>query len=351
MSTGNIWGRKFRIVTYGESHGPALGVVIDGCPSGVKFDEELLHYFLKRRRPGGALASPRNETDSPEVLSGVFEGRTLGTPISILIRNEDARPEDYKNVHRPGHADDLWASKFNHSDPRGGGRASGRETVARVAAGAVAQMVLKEISPSILVLGYSSQIGPLKLSKMEKEEIMANFSTPFVDEFPARFPSPSKKQDVIDLLSHAKQIGESWGGSADIVIKGLPAGLGQPVFHKLKSDFAAALMGVGATCAFEVGHSLENLEKEGSKFHTETKGKSSYGGQRGGLSTGEDLFLRVYFKPTSSVLATAKVGRHDPCIIPRAVPVLESMVTLAVLDHILLSVTDNINTLKEIFCD
>ncbi|KHD88709.1 MAG: chorismate synthase [Bdellovibrio sp. ArHS] len=336
------FGSRFVITSFGESHGAALGVVIDGCPAGVRFDEGLLKKELERRRPGshgsGQIVSGRQEADAPEVLSGVFEEKTLGTPIAIVVRNQDARSQDYKDIKnspRAGHADDMWKNKFGHSDHRGGGRSSGRETVSRVMAGAVAQMLLHETSPKTRVIGYASQIGPFSLTPDERVQL----SSKNIDSFQARFPS-SRDSEVASLLQSAQQSGDSYGGVAEILIENPPAYLGQPVFHKLKSDLAQAFLSVGATNGFELGLGFDAAEVKGTAFHQGSQ--EAYGGIRGGLSTGESILLKVSFKPTSSILDVAKKGRHDPCIVTRAIPVLEAMTWLVLADHWLWSKTDHI---------
>lgn len=333
----NSFGTRFIVTSFGESHGPALGVVLDGVPAGVHFEEEFLRQELARRRPGGALVSARQELDAPEVLSGVFQGKTLGTPIAILVRNQDARSEDYQNLtFRPGHSDDLWRAKFGHSDPRGGGRSSGRETVSRVMAGAVAKMILRAMAPELRIVGFASQIGSLALSSEESQKA----SSLDIDSFPARFPSSSQGSAVTHLLEQARQDGRSYGGTAVLQVIGAPIGLGQPVFHKLKSDLASAFFGIGATSAVEIGDGLQAADAEGSAFHAVSRGQ--YGGIRGGLSSGEEMRILVTFKPTSSVLDNAKKGRHDPCIVPRAIPVLEAMAAMVLVDHLLWMRTDRL---------
>lgn len=341
--SANTFGNRFQIHTFGESHGTALGCVVDGCPSNLEFDMGLLKTELERRRPGhhglqtGEVVSQRNEADEPEILSGVFEGKTLGTPIAILVRNQDARSQDYKSIAqnpRAGHADDVWKMKFGHSDPRGGGRSSGRETVARVMGGAVGKMILKKMAPNLKIIGFSTQIGALKLSTEEKNQFLQTSHAESYpqDKFFARFPS-SLDQQVHELLKTAQASGESYGAKVEIRVQNMLQGLGQPVFHKLKSDLAAALMSVGAVCAFQLGEG--NPESEtGTQFHQKAE-SANYGGIRGGISTGEDLILQVTLKPTSSILDVAKKGRHDPCIATRAIPVLESMVALVLVDHLL----------------
>lgn len=305
----NQFGNFFQLSSFGESHGAAMGVVIDGCPSGVPFDLELLQTELDRRRPGTSSAvSARSELDQVEVLSGVFEGQTLGTPIAMLVRNQDARSQDYKEIAkepRIGHADDTWSSKYGHRDHRGGGRSSGRETVSRVMAGAVAQMFLRQIYPELQVKGEAKRIGP--------------FESGITNE-------------VMAFLEKAKIEGKSYGGTVGLTVKGMPKNLGQPVFHKLKSDLASAILSIGATTGFELGAGFSAVEEEGSEFHSRNDSEV-YGGIRGGISTGEDLHFSVAFKPTSSVKDVAKKGRHDPCIVPRAIPVVEAMTWLVLADH------------------
>lgn len=338
----NSFGQRFVVTSFGESHGAALGVVIDGVPAGVAWDETILSRELQRRRPGqSAVVSGRAEGDQPEVLSGVFEGKTLGTPIAMIVRNADARSEDYKSIAqnpRTGHADDVWKLKFGHSDPRGGGRSSGRETVSRVMAGAVARMVLAQ-SP-IRFMGFASSIGPFDLSSDDYSRITPAVENP-ADAFVARFPSATRTALVEKLLLDAKAEGRSYGGVAELWIDGLPQGLGQPVFHKLKSDLAMAMMSIGATAGVEFGSGFSSAKAEGSAFHSQAE-NSAYGGIRGGISTGERLIMRVAFKPTASVLDVAKKGRHDPCIVPRAIPVMEAMAAIVIADHVLLSKTDRI---------
>ncbi len=343
---GNVWGKCFCVHSFGESHGSAMGVVIDGCPAGVLFDQKLLDWSLQRRRPGqSALTSSRKEEDRPRVLSGVFEGKTLGTPIAIIVENQNQRSQDYDDIKRAprlGHADDVWKSKFGHIDHRGGGRSSGRETVSRVMAGAVAEMLVRSLVSDIQVYGYGTQIGGIGLSKgFSRKESLEKLKNPRyeVDAFDSRLPEKEKAEQVRELLLKAKAEGKSYGGEVNLIIKGAPVGLGQPVFSKLKSDLAGAMMSVGATCSVKLGEGASAVQAEGSEFHA-SRGSASddshqYGGIRGGLSTGEDIILMVGFKPTSSVLDVAKAGRHDPCIVPRAIPVLEAMGWLVLADHLL----------------
>lgn len=333
--SASSFGQRFVVTSFGESHGTALGVVIDGCPAGVRFREDLLLRELQRRRPGAfspsqqGTVSNRKEEDRPEILSGVFEGLTLGTPLAMLVRNQDQRSHDYdevKNKPRAGHADDMWLMKFGHRDHRGGGRSSGRETVSRVMAGAVAQMFCAQAVPALQVRGFALKVGPFELSNEERSRVWQKD----IDSFAARFPS-SQHEQVRSLLQKAQADGESYGGVAEIRVKGVPAGLGQPVFHKLKADLGQAFLSIGATSGVEIG---EEAEGPGTAFHSDTN-SPRYGGIRGGITTGEELIARVIFKPTSSILDVAKKGRHDPCIVTRAIPVLESMMWLVLADHLL----------------
>ncbi len=350
--SANSFGSRFVITSFGESHGAALGVVIDGCPAGVRFDTDLLRRELARRRPGRhgkavSVVSDREEADAPEVLSGVFDGRTLGTPIAILVRNTDARSGDYAAIAvqpRPGHADDVWRGKFGHSDHRGGGRSSGRETVCRVMAGAVARMLARQLAPGMRVRAFASRIGPVELDARDRLELARAFAAEgdedAVDAFSARMPIAAKNAEVERLLQEAKTAGKSYGGTVEIWVEGPPAFLGQPVFHKLKADLAGAFMSIGATAAVELGEGGDVAGAEGSEFHARGAGESPYGGIRGGISTGERILLRIAFKPTATVLDVAKKGRHDPCIVPRAIPVLEAMTYVVLADHLLWARTD-----------
>ena len=355
MKAANSFGQHLVITTFGESHGAAMGVVIDGCPSEVPFDMKLLIKELERRRPGqhgqkNSVVSDREEKDQPEVLSGVYDGKTLGTPIAIIIRNQDQRSQDYAKIAkepRPGHADDTWKIKFGHTDPRGGGRSSGRETSARVMGGAVAQMLLRELCPELSITGFASSIGSVQMSSDEidtvKKQLQQNDQLD-IDSFAARLPNKKKSEEVEAMLLSGKKEGRSYGGVVEVNIFNPPAGLGQPVFHKLKNDLASAFMSVGATAAVELGAGALVAEAEGSEFHSQSD-SSHYGGVRGGISTGETITFKVYFKPTATVLHAAKQGRHDPCIVPRAIPVLEAMAALVIADHILLGATDRLSNL------
>lgn len=342
---GNSFGEVFCLTTFGESHGAAMGAVIDGCPAGVHWRQDLLERFLQRRRPGlYALTSPRNEPDQAQILSGVFENKTLGTPIAAVIFNQDARSQDYSSAAvkmRQGHATDLWQEKYGHSDPRGSGRASGRETVSRILGGSVARMLTEQLYPQVRVIAFTSSLGAVSLSQEElvaaKESLRDDPWS--VDQFSLRFPSVTKNATLEALLHKAVETGESYGGVASLYIEGLPKGLGQPVFGKLKTSLAAAYLSVGATIALDIGEGFVGAVKNGNEFHNS---QQDYGGLRGGLSTGDPISLRIAFKPTSSRGDVAKKGRHDPCILPRALPVLEAMTWLVLADQILLTRLDQL---------
>lgn len=338
--SANTFGTLFKMTSFGESHGKALGVVIDGCPAGIDFNLDLLIANLARRKPGqSSITTDRKEADAPVVLSGVFENKTLGTPICIIVENTDHKSADYneiRNQSRIGHADDTWKKKFGHVDHRGGGRSSGRETLTRVLAGSVAQMLVQKLQSKVLIKAFSAEIGPYKLSANELETVWKQN----IDSYPTRFPS-IQSNEIVTMLEQAKIEGESFGGVAELRIKNVPTGLGQPVFHKLKSDLASAMMSLGASVAVELGEGFKSSELAGSEFHKEME-SSNYGGIRGGISTGEEISIRVAFKPTSSIKDVAKKGRHDPCIIPRAIPVLESMAWIVLADHMLWTRLDKI---------
>ncbi len=328
----NTFGTHFQVSTFGESHGPAMGALIEGVPAGVPFSWDLIEEKMKERRPGYfPWLSTRKEPDIPELLSGVFEGKTTGTPLALLVRNKDAKPKDYdliKNFSRAGHCDDLWKEKFKHVDYRGGGRASGRETVGRVLGGAVAQMFVKFLYKDLNILAFASRIGPI-----ERKDVPQSFSK-------QKFFFGSQTNEVTQLLQDYKSKGMSCGGVVEVWIDHPPIGLGQPVFRKLKSDLASAFMGIGACFFVSLGKKDISLV-EGSVLHGR-KDSSHYAGIRGGLSTGERIVFELKFKAPSSVLDVAKTGRHDPCIVPRALVVVESMAWLVMADHILWSRMDRL---------
>jgi chorismate synthase len=332
----NTFGELFRVTTFGESHGPAMGAVIDGCPAGVRLTTADVQRALDRRRPGqSAVTTARAEADQVELLSGVYEDKTLGTPIAAVVRNADQRSGDYAKLEkedRPGHADRVWRERFVHRDPRGGGRTSGRETLCRVIGGAVAEALLAREAPAVSTVGWVSQVGPLVLSLPESIVTRAQ-----VDAHPTRCPEATMAAQAEALILDAKGKGDSLGGAITVRIDGLPTGLGEPVFGKLKSRLAEAVTSIGAVTGVVWGpDSLEErLKLPGSQFHApRADGRPSdvYGGIQGGLSNGEPVVLRVLFKPPATLADHAKAGRHDPCILPRAVPVVEAMVSMVLAD-------------------
>jgi chorismate synthase len=338
MSFKNTFGHLFKVHTFGESHGTAMGVVIDGCPAGLNIDEEKIKKYLNRRRPGqNEFVTSRNETDQYRILSGIYESKTLGTPIAVEILNQDQKSKDYSNLSpRKGHADQAWRDKYIHVDPRGGGRSSGRETVSRVFAGALARQALEILNPELKISVWIQSVGPLQ-NKKSFESFKNKFSLYEGLDCELGFPDGDQVEDLKALLTAAKSTGESYGGVIKVKIQNLKPSLGQPVFSKLKSDMASALFSIGATQGVTLGEA--NVHLKGSEFHAL---EQPYGGVQGGISTGEDIELEVLMKPTSSIKDVAKTGRHDPCILPRALVVVESMLSLVLLDHILLTRLDRI---------
>ena len=326
----NTFGELFRLTTFGESHGPALGVVVDGCPAGVPLAREQVQAALDRRRPGqSALTTARDEPDQVELLSGVFEGKTLGTPIAALVRNQDQRSEDYealRRVDRRGHADAVWRARFLHRDHRGGGRTSGRETLGRVIGGAVAEALLQRELPAVRTVAWVSQVGPWKARPPPPGLTRAE-----VDRHPTRCPDREVAEELEGRIAAAGAAGDSYGGAVDLRVVGLPVGLGEPVFNKLKALLAHGLGSVGAVTGLVWGPPdlLAALERPGSEFHQRP---DAYGGIQGGLSNGEPLEVRVYVKPPATLGEHARAGRHDPCILPRVVPVMEAMVSIVLAD-------------------
>lgn len=312
------------ITSFGESHGPGIGVVVDGVPPGVELNLDDLQKELDRRAPGQVKGTTsRKEPDSAEILSGVFEGKTLGTPIAVFIRNTNQRSKDYdklKSEYRPGHADETYMDKYGIRDHRGGGRSSGRETIARVIGGYFASLVI----PKVKVKGYISKLGPFV-----QNEIPTNLDEDFA---PYGFPDVSKNEEIEKYLVDLKKNGESRGGQVRIIVDQCPKGLGEPSFDKLKADFGKALMSIGAVVAYSYGLGEEFSNIDGSAA---SASRDNFGGIEGGISNGSRIILNVTFKPTSTIGDKAKEGRHDPCIIPRAIPVVESMVKLVLADHYL----------------
>ncbi len=322
---GNKFGKMFSVTSFGESHGTALGAVIDGMLPGVTFSLGDLQKELDRRAPGKiAGTTSRKEPDKVEILSGIFEGKTLGTPIAAIIRNNDQRSSDYKEIKtnpRPGHADQTTLDKYGIKDHRGGGRSSGRETIARVIAGYFAGLII----PEIKVKAYITQIGNIKLD----DSISVNLNDDFGEY---SFPDFSRDQEIREYLINLKTTGDSVGGKITIIVQGSPKGLGEPVFDKLKSDLAKACLSIGACVSFSYGLGEEMISEPGSEIN---KKRDNFGGIEGGISNGDTIKLNLSFKPTSTIGKSAKEGRHDPCIVPRVIPVAEAMVKIVLADHFL----------------
>jgi chorismate synthase len=346
---GNSFGRLLRVTTFGESHGPGVGVVVDGVPPGIPLSEADIQVELDRRRPGqSAITTPRSEKDRGEILSGVFDGRTTGTPVAILIRNQEQKSSDYeklRDVFRPGHADFTYTAKYGLRDWRGGGRSSGRETAARVAAGAIARKLLALRGAT--VTGYTLEIGGARAEGRDFTEIEKN---------PVRSPDPAAARLMIEKIEAAKSRGDSVGGVAEVVVRGCPAGLGDPVFDKLEALLSHAVMSIGAVRGIEVGVGFGAARMHGSAYNDALYAQegrvrsrtNNAGGVAGGISTGEEIVVRAAFRPPASIslpqttvdargnpAAVEVGGRHDPCIVPRAIPVLEAMVSLVIADCIL----------------
>lgn len=351
----NSFGQIFRLTTYGESHGPAIGGVIDGMPAGIKVDLDLLQSELNRRRPGqSALTTSRKESDQVELLSGVFEGLTTGCPIGFLVRNENQHSADYdnlRNVFRPSHADYTYQMKYGVRDHRGGGRTSARETISRVVGGAFAKMLLR--MSNIRICAYTSQVGPVALTGTYKDYDLSQ-----IEQNPVRCPDPDKADEMAGLIAEVKAQGDTIGGIITCVIEGCPVGLGEPVFDKLHAQLGAAMLGINAVKGFEYGEGFAGVTARGSEqndvFVPDAQGgiitlTNHSGGIQGGLSNGQPIVFRVAFKPVATLLqeqSTVDVcgnavklqarGRHDPCVLPRAVPVVEAMAAMVIADNLLL---------------
>ena len=358
---GNTFGKQFKITSWGESHGPAIGVTLDGFPSLFKIDVEHIQSELQRRKPGQSeISTQRKEEDSIEILSGLFDGKTTGAPISMLIWNKDQRSKDYnhlKNVFRPSHADFTYQAKYGIRDWKGGGRASARETIARVASGAIAKQWLAS-KFNTEILGFVKQISDLKAqisnSSINHESIESNI---------VRCPDNKIANKMIEKIKEARKNGDSLGGIIECVAKNVPVGLGEPVFDKLDADLAKAILSIPACKGFEIGSGFSGIEMTGSEHNDEffvnddnkIKTKTNHsGGVQGGISNGEDIILRAAFKPTATIIRSQKTvdsehntvelkgkGRHDPCVLPRAVPIVEAMVAIVIADHALLNTTNN----------
>jgi len=349
---GNSFGKAFVVTTYGESHGQAIGAIIDGCPPGVPIDLEEIQSELNRRRPGqSTIVSPRNEPDQIQIISGLLNGHSTGTPIHLFVSNNDFKKKDYSHLektYRPSHADFTYEAKYGSRDISGGGRSSARETVARVAAGAIAKQILKTYD--IRILAWVSQVGPVILSETynwKPEEIEGN---------PVRCPDLSAATKMMQYIEDIKQNGDTTGGIITCHITGCPPGLGEPVFDKLHADLAKAMLSINAVKGFEYGSGFHGASMLGSEHNDafimeddRIKTKTNFsGGIQGGITNGMPVYFRVAFKPVSTVLRDQQTidsegnhvklegkGRHDPCVVPRAVPIVESMAALVLVDHVL----------------
>ena len=364
---GSTIGNKFTITTWGESHGKALGVVVDGCPAGLPLCEEDIQIFLDRRKPGfSQFSTPRKESDTVEILSGIFEGKTTGTPISMMVRNTSQRSGDYGDIatyYRPGHADYTFDQKYGFRDYRGGGRSSGRETIGRVAAGAIASKILKELGINITT--YVSSIGDVHIDKN-------NFDADYILKNDLNIPDPAAYTRASSLLEDCMAGNDSIGSSVECIVHGMPAGIGEPVFDKLDAGLAKAIMSIGAVKAVEIGEGTDVSESRGSYNNDEftmkdgkvSKSTNHAGGILGGMSDGSDIVLKAHFKPTPSIASTQNTvnksgedievsirGRHDPIIGPRAVVVVESMTALTILDLLFENMSSRIDKIVEFYND
>ena len=354
---GSSFGTVFKVSTFGESHGKAIGVIIDGCPAGLEIDESFIQSELDRRRPGQSkIVTQRDESDTAQILSGVFEGKSTGHPIAMVIYNEDQRSKDYSHIadkFRPSHADFTYQMKYGFRDYRGGGRSSARETAARVAGGAVAKLLLKHYGISINA--YVSQVGHIKTINDYKS---LNFNE--IESTPVRCPELETAEKMITLIQEIKKAGDTIGGVVTGVVQGCPVGLGEPAFDKLHADLGKAMLSINAAKGFEYGSGFDGITMRGSEhndafFSVNTEGvahartrTNHSGGVQGGISNGEDIYFRVAFKPVATIIMAQESvnedlesvevtgrGRHDPCVLPRAVPIVESMTALVLADHFL----------------
>lgn len=362
---GSSFGNLFRITTWGESHGKALGVVIDGCPAGLSLSEQDIQAFLDRRKPGQTnISTPRKEADQVEILSGVFEGRTTGTPISLLIPNTSQKSSDYSEIasyYRPGHADYTFDAKFGFRDYRGGGRSSARETIGRVAAGAIASKILKEMG--ITVTAYTKAIGPVSIN-------MAHFDKEAITSTATCMPDREADEKANAYLKERMADKDSSGGIVECVVSGMPAGIGDPVFDKLDANLSRAIMSIGAVKAVEIGDGFAVSKAKGSENNDAfvmqdgkiTKKTNHAGGILGGISDGSDIVLRAHFKPTPSIFKKQETvnkncenieveikGRHDPIVVPRAVVVVECMTALTILDACITNMSARLDHLIDFY--
>lgn len=348
----NIFGKLFSITTFGESHGPAIGVIIDGCPAGLDIDEAFIQSELDRRKPGQSkITTQRKEDDTFKILSGVFEGKSTGTPITIVIENQDQRSKDYSHIaetFRPSHADYTYEAKYGVRDYRGGGRSSARETAARVAAGAIAKLLLKKVGVGINA--FVSQVGELKAPHYTQLDLSKT------EDNIVRCPDAATAEKMIALIDQVRHDRDTIGGIVTCVIKNTPVGLGEPVFDKLHAELGKAMLSINAVKGFEYGSGFEGIKLRGSQHNDEfyneggkIKTKTNFsGGIQGGISNGEDIYFNVAFKPVATIMQDQQTvdkggnevtvsgkGRHDPCVVPRAVPIVEAMAALVLIDFYL----------------
>ena len=351
----NTFGNLFRLTSFGESHGSAIGGVIDGCPPGITLDTDFIQSELDRRKPGqSSLTTPRKEADKVEFLSGIYEGKTTGTPIGFIIRNENQHSEDYNNIKetfRPSHADYTYHEKYGIRDPRGGGRSSARETISRCVAGAIAKLALRQ--KNIYIQAYTSQVGNIILKGSYND-----YDLNLTEENAVRCPDAQKASEMEELIKAVKSEGDSVGGVISCVIKGVPAGVGEPAFGKLHAALGSAMLSINAAKGFDYGDGFDASLYKGSEHNDEffnDNGKISTrtnysGGIQGGISNGQDIYFRVAFKAVATLLREQNTvdidgnetilkakGRHDPCVLPRAVPIVEAMAAMTILDYLLLA--------------
>ena len=352
---GNSFGNLFRLTTFGESHGEAIGGIIDGCPAGLEVDLEQIQAEMDRRKPGqSAIVTQRKESDTVKFLSGIFEGRTTGTPIGFVIENADQKSKDYshiKDVYRPSHADYTYDQKYGNRDYRGGGRSSARETACRVAAGAIAKQLLQDIK----ITAYTSSVGEIKLQKQFQELDLLE-----IEKNPVRCPDPETASKMEVFIKEIRSQGDTVGGVVECVISNVPVGLGEPVFDKLHAKLGAAMLSINAVKGFEYGSGFAGAIMKGSQhndlFNPDGSTKTNHsGGIQGGISNGMNIVFRVAFKPVATLIQKQQTinkageevemqgkGRHDPCVVPRAIPIVEAMAALVLADYYLLNKTSRI---------
>ena len=355
MFMGNSFGKIFKLTTFGESHGPCIGGIIDGSPSNIDIDISKIQYDLDRRRPGQSkIVTQRKEDDKVEILSGLFEGKTTGTPIGFIIKNKDQKSKDYdhiKDIFRPSHADYVYEKKYGNRDYRGGGRSSARETACRVVAGSIAKQILKNIK----IVGFVKSVGSISLKSTYK-----NYNLSDSEKNIVRCPDETTAKKMEELIIKTRKNGDTVGGVVSCVVSGVPIGLGEPVFDKLHAELGKAMLSINAVKGFEYGSGFDGTKMFGSKhndqFDSEGKTITNFsGGIQGGISNGMDIFFNVAFKPVATIMKSQKTinkdgdskemkgkGRHDPCVVPRAVPIVESMAALVILDNMLINNSNNI---------